>query len=71
MKYQKTTTEEVRCAKCNRKLADAAYTHLSIKCPRCKTVNTLRATRPNHQSIAECPTEKEKRCLSTPKPKAL
>lgn len=54
MKYQKTTTEEVRCAKCNRKLAEATYTHLSIKCPRCNTVNTLRASRPTNQRITEC-----------------
>ncbi|WP_082818872.1 Com family DNA-binding transcriptional regulator [Cupriavidus nantongensis] len=35
--------QEIRCGNCHRKLAMGAYTHLSIKCPRCRTMNDLRA----------------------------
>ncbi|WP_074924296.1 Com family DNA-binding transcriptional regulator [Delftia lacustris] len=35
--------QEVRCASCNRKLAMGVFQHLSIKCPRCGTLNSLRA----------------------------
>ncbi|MGO4398434.1 Com family DNA-binding transcriptional regulator [Achromobacter sp. PAB15] len=34
--------EELRCANCGRKLAESAgYLRLSIKCSRCKTVNSF------------------------------
>lgn len=36
----------VRCGKCGRKLAEAEYVSLSIKCPRCGTLNLMRAARP-------------------------
>ncbi|MDR3017411.1 MAG: Com family DNA-binding transcriptional regulator [Delftia acidovorans] len=35
--------QEVRCASCNRKLAMGVFLQLSIKCPRCGTLNSLRA----------------------------
>jgi phage FluMu protein Com len=35
--------ETVRCGQCNRKLAEADYRHLAIKCPRCGTLNMLKA----------------------------
>ncbi|WP_318773081.1 MULTISPECIES: Com family DNA-binding transcriptional regulator [Delftia] len=35
--------QEVRCASCNRKLAMGVFQQLSIKCPRCGTLNSLRA----------------------------
>jgi phage FluMu protein Com len=38
--------EIVRCGRCNRKLAEAVYTKLSIKCPRCGVLNHLRAIEP-------------------------
>ena len=34
---------EIRCASCNRKLADAEYQRLTIKCPRCGCLNSFRA----------------------------
>ena len=38
--------EIVRCGVCNRKLAEAIFTALSIKCPRCGTFNNLKAIEP-------------------------
>ena len=37
-------TEEIRCGTCRRKLGQGHYVHLTIKCPSCRAVNTLRAT---------------------------
>ncbi|PTQ90284.1 Com family DNA-binding transcriptional regulator [Agitococcus lubricus] len=33
---------EIRCSHCHRKLANAEFTFIEIKCPRCSTVNSLR-----------------------------
>lgn len=38
--------EEIRCCKCNKKLAEADYRQLAIKCPRCGVLNTLKAVEP-------------------------
>lgn len=38
--------DPIRCGACGRKLAEGQYLRLSIKCPRCGTINHLRATRP-------------------------
>lgn len=38
--------QEFRCGSCNRKLGVGEYTRLAIKCPRCGTMNQLRAERP-------------------------
>lgn len=38
--------QEVRCGTCRRKLADAEFDRLKIKCPRCGTFNDLRAMSP-------------------------
>ncbi len=38
--------QTIRCAHCNRKLAEAIYLCLSIKCPRCGALNTLKAGEP-------------------------
>ncbi|MDR2221032.1 MAG: Com family DNA-binding transcriptional regulator [Methylobacillus sp.] len=35
--------ETIRCGKCNRKLAESDYKVLCIKCPRCGTMNVLKA----------------------------
>lgn len=35
--------ETVRCGNCHRKLAEADYRRLAIKCPRCGTLNHLQA----------------------------
>lgn len=37
--------ETIRCTNCKRKLAEAIYTQLNIKCPRCKTI-TQKAVEP-------------------------
>ncbi|WP_081466410.1 Com family DNA-binding transcriptional regulator [Collimonas fungivorans] len=37
---------EIRCGSCSRKLGEGEYITLVIKCPRCGTLNHLRATRP-------------------------
>ncbi len=34
---------EIRCGTCSKKLGDGIYKTLRIKCPRCKTMNFLRA----------------------------
>lgn len=38
--------QEIRCGQCQRKLAEASYVRLIIKCPRCRAINDLRAERP-------------------------
>ncbi|WP_297572550.1 Com family DNA-binding transcriptional regulator [uncultured Deefgea sp.] len=35
--------ETIRCAQCDKKLAEGQYTALNIKCPRCGALNLLRA----------------------------
>jgi phage FluMu protein Com len=35
--------EEIRCGSCSRKLAMGEYAELQIKCPRCGTLNHLKA----------------------------
>lgn len=34
---------DIRCGACSKKLGDGIYQTLQIKCPRCKTMNFLRA----------------------------
>ncbi|WP_084153758.1 Com family DNA-binding transcriptional regulator [Simplicispira psychrophila] len=38
--------EEIRCGACARKLGEGVYTQLTIKCPRCGVMNSLRAQSP-------------------------
>ncbi|WP_435626995.1 Com family DNA-binding transcriptional regulator [Candidatus Ferrigenium straubiae] len=38
--------ETIRCGKCSKLLAKASYSKLEIKCPRCGTLNQLRAESP-------------------------
>ncbi|MBR7777370.1 Com family DNA-binding transcriptional regulator [Undibacterium sp. BYS50W] len=42
--------QDIRCGTCSRKLGEGEYITLTIKCPRCKTMNNLRAT----SSTTEC-----------------
>ncbi|WP_090322581.1 Com family DNA-binding transcriptional regulator [Nitrosomonas oligotropha] len=35
--------QEIRCGQCNKKLAEAVFIQLNIKCPRCGTLNRLSA----------------------------
>ncbi|HHT8972179.1 TPA: Com family DNA-binding transcriptional regulator [Burkholderia cenocepacia] len=39
-------TQDIRCGSCNRKLGAGEYIRLTIKCPRCRAMNVLRAERP-------------------------
>ncbi|MGE8405069.1 MAG: Com family DNA-binding transcriptional regulator [Delftia tsuruhatensis] len=41
--------QEVRCSSCNRKLAMGIFQKLSIKCPRCGTLNSLRVESPQYE----------------------
>ncbi|MHC3433646.1 Com family DNA-binding transcriptional regulator [Delftia lacustris] len=50
--------QEIRCGSCSRKLGTGTYICLTIKCPRCGTLNHLMATshepeRPGAPSIEE------------------
>ena len=36
--------EDIRCGQCQRKLAVGRYIEMEIKCPRCGTMNHLKAT---------------------------
>ena len=38
--------KDFRCQRCNRKLAEAIFTWISIKCPRCGHLNTEKAQEP-------------------------
>ncbi len=40
---------EIRCGKCNRLLAKGEALNLAIKCPRCGTINHVRATSRNSE----------------------
>lgn len=42
--------EVVRCCKCNKKLAEADYIRLAIKCPRCGAINVLKAVEPLYRA---------------------
>src|SRR5450830_506186 len=52
--------KEVRCGHCSKKLAVAIFVRLDIKCPRCGTLNVLRA---------ESPSPERHRASSTPETK--
>ncbi|MEO6917551.1 MAG: Com family DNA-binding transcriptional regulator [Collimonas sp.] len=42
--------QEIRCGSCHKKLGVGDFRHLCIKCPRCGTINDLRA----ESSLPEC-----------------
>lgn len=54
------TLEVIRCGNCARKLAAGAYTRLEIKCPRCGTLNVLRASAADHSSPSPTPNAPER-----------
>lgn len=35
---------DIRCGQCGRKLAIGRYIEITIKCPRCRAINHLKAT---------------------------
>ena len=39
--------DEIRCGNCRRKLGEGIFTALTIKCPRCGVLNSLRAASPS------------------------
>ncbi|MEO8119538.1 MAG: Com family DNA-binding transcriptional regulator [Rhodoferax sp.] len=43
--------QEIRCGQCQRKLAEAEFVRLSIKCPRCGTLNDVRAMSPQPERL--------------------
>ncbi|UCV13807.1 Com family DNA-binding transcriptional regulator [Quatrionicoccus australiensis] len=45
--------KEVRCISCKRKLAEADYIRLEIKCPRCGKMNILKAVEPPILEISQ------------------
>lgn len=47
--------DDIRCGQCARKLAAGAYTWLEIKCPRCGTLNVLRASAADHSRPSPTP----------------
>ncbi|MGT2493104.1 Com family DNA-binding transcriptional regulator [Cupriavidus basilensis] len=47
--------QEIRCGNCNRKLGAGEYSRLAIKCPRCGTMNVLRAGEPCTREPASFP----------------
>lgn len=52
---------EVRCGNCQRKLAEAEFDRLKIKCPRCGTLNDVRAMRPSTERHgAPCSTKEDR-----------
>jgi len=52
--------EEIRCGQCVRKLAAGAYTWLEIKCPRCGTLNVLRASAADQSRPSPTPNAPER-----------
>jgi phage FluMu protein Com len=52
--------DDIRCGACGKKLGDGIYQTLKIKCPRCKTLNFLRAesSPPEHR---ECQCQRHSR----------
>ncbi|MFZ6644430.1 Com family DNA-binding transcriptional regulator [Undibacterium sp. TJN25] len=40
---------DIRCGRCNKKLAEGFYLCLTIKCSRCGTLNQLRAESPTSE----------------------
>lgn len=51
--------QDIRCGACGRKLGEGAYQVLSIKCPRCGTINHLRAESPPTHAAERLNKEKQ------------
>ena len=47
--------ESIRCIKCNKKLAEISEGQISIKCPRCKTLNNFTVKNHTNQESLEPP----------------
>jgi len=51
---------DIRCGTCGKKMGDGIYQSLHIKCPRCKTMNYLRAESPKPEHH-ECQCKRDAR----------
>ncbi|MDR1350852.1 MAG: Com family DNA-binding transcriptional regulator [Zoogloeaceae bacterium] len=51
---QEFCVEEIRCGGCNRKLAEADYLRLAIKCPRCKAMNRFHFAGHELHPLSDC-----------------
>ncbi|MCG9027080.1 Com family DNA-binding transcriptional regulator [Laribacter hongkongensis] len=49
---------QIRCGQCHKKLAEGRYHTLLIKCPRCRTLNHLKAAEP----LSPHATERQEPC---------
>jgi len=59
------TLQDIRCGQCHRKLAAASgFIELQIKCPRCRTLNHLKAQSPPPER-REHPVERTHECSSS------
>lgn len=47
--------ESIRCIKCNKKLAEISEGQISIKCPRCGSLNNFTVKNHNNQESPEPP----------------
>lgn len=58
---QNRNDTDIRCGACSRKLGQGQFTRLQIKCPRCGTLNFLRAESPPRErpASATCPMNNE------------
>ena len=50
--------ESIRCIKCNKKLGEISEGKVSIKCPRCKTLNSFTVKNHNNPESQEPPLKK-------------
>ena len=51
--------DEIRCGTCSKKLGEGKYRELEIKCPRCGTLNYLRAAPSPSPERPRASTDKE------------
>lgn len=50
--------ESIRCVKCNKKLGEISEGKVSIKCPRCKTLNSFTVLNRSNPESQEPPLKK-------------
>ena len=54
---EKEQEKDIRCGVCNKKLAQGRIISIQIKCPRCKSMNSLRDMSPQPESHRASKTE--------------
>lgn len=60
---------EIRCGRCWQKLAMGEYVELQIKCPRCKTLNHLKAASRTAERPGASETTHEREASGTKSPR--